>query len=234
MTEQMKGPARDVAGKPFIFGVSGHRDLVSTDLPELRQQLQRIFDYYQAAYPSASFRLLTPLAEGADRVAAEVALNSGIELHVPIPMTLQEYERDFTTPESLDQFRRLLGAAQSQWQVTDSSPEEASPSDGVVRAKKYAAVGDYIAQKSHVLILLWDGRDNQKIGGTSWVKGRREQWTRTAAEEGAAPEDFGYVATLHIVTPRAATENKLPRPRIEIAGGLPPASVPQTAERSRL
>jgi hypothetical protein len=234
MTEQMKGPAGAVAGKPFIFGVSGHRDLVSTDLPELRQQLQRIFDYYQAAYPSASFLLLTPLAEGADRIAAEVALNSGLALHVPIPMTLAEYERDFTTTESLDQFRRLLGAAHSQWQVSDSSLEAASLSAGAVRARKYAAAGDYIAQKSHVLILLWDGRDNQKIGGTSWVKGRREHWMRTAAEKGDAPDDFGYVATLHIVTPRAATENKQPRPRIEIIGGLPPATAPQTDVRSRL
>jgi hypothetical protein len=234
MTKEMKGPGKDAAGKPFIFGVSGHRDLVSTDLPELRQQLQRVYDYYQAAYSGASFRLLTPLAEGADRVAAEVALESGIELDVPIPMALQEYERDFTTSESLEHFRRLLGSAHSQWQVSDSSPEASSLSDGAVRAKKYAAVGDYIAQKSHVLILLWDGRDNQKVGGTSWVKGRREHWTRTAPANGVGPDDFEYVATLHIVTPRAATENKQPRPQIEIVGGLPPATAPQADERSRL
>ena len=221
MTDQTKDP--NVAGKPFIFGVSGHRDLVSTDLPELRQQLQRIFNHYRCAYPTASFRLLSPLAEGADRVAAEVALQSGMELHVPIPMALPEYERDFTTPESLDQFRRLLGAARAQWEISGSSSDAAALSDGAVRAQTYAAVGDYIAQKSHVLILLWDGRDNRKVGGTSWVKRRREQWMRTAAEEGGGPDDFGYIATVHVVTPRAATENKQPRPQIEIVGDLPPA-----------
>ena len=224
MTEQTKDRAArraDVAGTPFIFGVSGHRDLVATDLPELRKHLQLIFDHYRSAYPDATFRLLSPLAEGADRVAAEEALNAGVELEVPIPMALSEYERDFTTPESLDEFRRLLGAARSQWQVDDRSSEAGSVADGAVRAKKYAAVGDYIAQKSNVLILLWDGRDNQKVGGTSWVKRRRDHWIRTATGEGVTPDGFGYVATLHIVTPRAATERrKEPRPRIEIVGGL--------------
>lgn len=227
MTEPTKEPRAqrgDVAGKPFVFGVSGHRDLVASDLPELKRQVQKIFDHYRRTYPKASFRLLTPLADGADRVAAEVALDSGIELHVPIPMALQEYERDFTTAESLEEFRRLLRAAQSQWEVTDNSQEPASSSDGPSRAKKYAAVGDYIAQKSHVLILLWDGRDNQKVGGTSWVKGRRERWTRTAPENGLAPDDFGYVATVHVMTPRAGAQNKQPRPRIEIVSGLPPAT----------
>jgi hypothetical protein len=223
MTEETKDQSSGqtgLGGTPFTFGVSGHRDPVTADLPELRKQLRRIFDHFQAIYPAASFRLLSPLAEGADRVAAEVALASGIQLFVPMPMAQVEYERDFTSPESLQEFRRLLSAAQSDWEVRDGASSQTSVDENGNRAQKYAAVGDYIARTSHVLIFLWDGRHNQKVGGTSWVKERREHWVRT----GAAPDAFGYVGTIHLLTPRQATERGTePRPRVEIVGGWPPA-----------
>jgi hypothetical protein len=219
----MSEHATDAAAEaPFVFGVSGHRDLVQSDLPELRKQLQMIFERFRARYPDASFELLTPLAEGADRVAAEVALTCGIKLGVPMPMAQPEYERDFTTEESLGEFRRLLAAAGTQWEVSDDSPKQTSLSDSEIRARKYAAVGEFIARESHVLILLWDGRDNQKVGGTAWVKKRREHWIKAAVQKGTAPPIFGYAGTVHVVTPRATADGTAP-PRIEIVGDLPKA-----------
>ena len=205
---------------PFVFGVSGHRDLVRTDLPELRKQLHTVFSRFRSAYPNASFELLSPLAEGADRVAAEVALASGIKLTVPMPMAQADYERDFTLAESLSEFRRLLATANSQWELSEDQPNQASLSESDRRTQRYAAVGDFIARTSHVLILLWDGHDNEKVGGTAWVKKRREHWLRVGQEKGTSPDGFGYVGTIHIVTPRETTEGT-ERPRIEIVGELP-------------
>jgi hypothetical protein len=205
---------------PFVFGVSGHRDLVRTDLPELRKQLHTVFSHFRSTYPNAFFELLSPLAEGADRVAAEVALASGIKLAVPMPMAQAEYERDFTLAQSLSEFRQLLATANSQWELCEGQPNQASLSDSNRRTQRYAAVGDFIARASHVLILLWDGRDNQKVGGTAWVKKRREHWVRLAEMQGAAPGGFGYLGTIHIVTPRETAE-ATERPRIEIVGELP-------------
>src|SRR3954466_5510330 len=106
---------------PFVFGVSGHRDTRAEDSVELENRIQVVFDRFRLAHPGASFELLSPLAEGADRIAAEVALRSGIRLVVPIPMAQADYERDFTTGESLREFRRLLATADSQFEV---GPEE--------------------------------------------------------------------------------------------------------------
>lgn len=205
---------------PFIFGVSGHRDLVRADLPELRNLLEKVFRRFRAAYPAASFELLSPLADGADRIAAEVALAAGIDLCVPMPMAQSEYEKDFTTAESLADFRRLLSAARSQFEISDGTSSAGSLSDARLRAQKYAAVGEFIAQKSHVLILLWDGRENQKVGGTSWVKERREHWVKMGEQGGIIPERFGYIGTIQIVTPRQSSKTEM-RPRIEIIGDLP-------------
>jgi 23S rRNA G2069 N7-methylase RlmK/C1962 C5-methylase RlmI len=135
--------------------------------------------------------------------------------------------------ESLGEFRRLLAEASSQWEVRDESFNQRSLSEGQSRAQKYAAVGEFIARKSHVLILLWDGRDNQKVGGTAWVKKRREHWSKVAAQEGTAPDLFGYVGTIQVVTPRATADGRA-QPRVEIVGDLPPAGPDQADERSKL
>lgn len=200
------------AGKsPFVFGVSGHRDVRETDARELEKQIGIVFDRFRLAYPQTSFELLSPLAEGADRLAAEAALHRGIRLAVPLPMAQSEYERDFTTTESLEEFRRLLGVAVSVFEVGPEATDD--------RASKYAAVGDYIARRSNVLILLWDGEHNSKLGGTSWVKKRREHWIeRSKQARDSRMDPFGYAGTIQIVTPRRAAAVS---PKIEIIGDLP-------------
>jgi hypothetical protein len=180
----------------FVFGVSGHRDLVPGDVSALRKELRDIFDRYIAMRRDCAFQLLTPLAEGADRIAADEALSVGIKLIVPMPMAQAEYERDFATPASLAEFRRLLKAADMQFEI----PKPACIWDVDDRTQRYAAVGEYIARNSDLLILLWDGRDNRKVGGTAWVKTRREYWRRMAKESGTGPAP----ETIHVPTRRAA------------------------------
>jgi hypothetical protein len=211
---------------PFVFGVSGHRDARPEDSVELEKQIQIVFDRFRLAHPDATFELLSPLAEGADRIAAKVALRSGIRLVVPMPMPQADYERDFVSPESLDEFRRFLVASDSHFEVRDTKAEND------LRSEKYAGVGDYIARRSHVLILLWDGQDNEKLGGTAWVKTRREHWINLSKTEGGAPPIFGYAGTIQIVTPRVANADR--HPAIRIIGDLPPISGTQADDRSKL
>jgi hypothetical protein len=202
---------------PLIFGVSGHRDLRIADVPQLREQLFRVFKRFRAAYPHTPFQLLTPLAEGADRLIAEVALASEISVFVPLPMERKEYERDFTTAESLAEFRALLALAESHWEIPIR--QKPVPEN---RTAQYAAVGDFIARSSHILILLWDGTDNRKIGGTAWVKRRRDHWVRAAADPSRGIDPIGYGPTIQVVTPRAS--GRSPRPRPATIGELPPSA----------
>ena len=208
MSAQDSEPAG--GNSPFIFGVSGHRDVLERDAVELQTRIRTVFDRFRLAYPQASFELLSPLAEGADRLAAEAALHCGIRLAVPLPMPQAEYERDFTTTKSLEEFRRLLTAAASVFEVSSGAADD--------RASKYAAVGDYIARRSNVLLLLWDGQDNSKLGGTSWVRKRREHWIELSRQKGSSTDPFGYAGTIQIVTPRRAAAVS---PKIEIIGDLP-------------
>jgi hypothetical protein len=205
--------------KPFLFGISGHRDLVPATLPALRASLETLFRSFCKAYPDRCFQLLSPLAEGADRVGAEVALAHGIKLLVPMPMDQAEYERDFVAPGSLAEFRRLLAAAESHWKVGgEEHAGETDSAGGEVRARCYAAVGDYLARESEVLILLWDGRHNEKLGGTGWVKKRREFWLAVGKKEGSDPGSPAYSRTIQVVTPRLSAREQ---PPVTIVGALP-------------
>jgi hypothetical protein len=191
--------------------------LLIADVPQLRDRLLQIFRCFRAAYPHTPFRLLTPLAEGADRLTAEVALACKIGLFVPLPMEQREYEQDFTAAESLTEFRALLARAESHWEI----PTATNPGTGS-RTEQYAEVGDLIARHSHVLILLWDGGDNRKVGGTAWVKKRREYWVNAASDPFGGIGLLGYGPTIQVVTPRASGHS--PRPRPATIGELPPSA----------
>lgn len=221
-------PGEDRAGQrlPLIFGVSGHRDLVVRDVPELRRRISRIFSAFRAAYPHTPFQLLTPLAEGADRLTAEVALASEIDLLAPLPMERVEYERDFVTARSLAEFRSLLALAKSRWEIP-----MAGKSGAEGRTRQYAEVGELIARDSHVLILLWDGEENRKVGGTAWVRKRREHWVRARGDPCLGPKAFVYGPTIHVVTPRVS--GRLPRPRPATIGELPPSAAEFAAALSK-
>ena len=228
MVKQGADPKRDSLSRrlPLLFGVSGHRDLLPADVPQLREQLLRVFASFRTAYPHTPFRLLTPLAEGADRLAAEAALASKVGLLVPLPMGRKEYERDFATPESLAEFRTLLASAESHWEI----PIRKNPVTES-RTAQYAAVGDFIARCSHVLILLWDGTDNRKVGGTAWVKRRREHWVNAVSDPTRGIAPLGYGPTIQIVTRRAS--GRSPRPHPATIGEMPPSAAEFAATLSK-
>ena len=211
---------------PLIFGVSGHRDLRVADVPQLRAQLSQVFARFRAAYPHTPFQLLTPLAEGADRLAADVALELEIDLLVPLPMKQREYEQDFATAGSLADFRSLLGRAKAHWEIPMTTGAGAED-----RTRQYAEVGELIVRHSHVLILFWDGKDNRKVGGTAWVKKRRERWVKMASATSSPREPMTCGPTIQVVTSRSSSRS--PHVRPATIGELPPAAAEYAAKLSR-
>lgn len=98
---------------PLVIGVTGHRDLRPVDREALEAQVRAIFKDLRRRYLATPLVLLSPLAEGADRLAARVALSCSVSLIVPLPMAQDLYEADFETPASLAEFRDLLQQAES-------------------------------------------------------------------------------------------------------------------------
>ncbi len=55
----------------LTIGVTGHRNLVAAEVPALREQVRAFFEALAREYPGLELQVITPLAEGADRLVAQ-------------------------------------------------------------------------------------------------------------------------------------------------------------------
>jgi hypothetical protein len=123
---------------------------------EMRSAFQRHADVLALEPPLLS--LVSALAEGADRMAAEAALATGFMVQVALPFRAESYEDDFKTPESQTAFRDLLRRA---WSILTLP---GSREDGL---RAYEAAGLTILNNSDILLAVWDGGPSSGRGGTT-------------------------------------------------------------------
>src|SRR4029077_4400357 len=164
---------------PLVVGVTGHRDLRPEDLAPLAACVRQVFETFQAKYPHTPLIVVSPLAEGADRLVAHVALEIGLRLVVPMPLEAEDYKKDFTDAASVAEFDALRGCAESSFVVSHTDDEAPT------RPRCYARVGAYVARHCHVLLALWNGQTPKEIGGTAEIVRYRI--------EGMAPEFAKFV-----------------------------------------
>lgn len=156
---------------PLVVGVTGHRDLLPTEVPEIRERVQKFLAGLVEQYPDCVVSLLTSLAEGADQLAAEEALALGIPISVLLPLPRVLYVDDFRTTGRRENFDRLCDAAVEvlELPVAPGNTAEAINAGAEGRARQYAQSGMFMSSHCHVLLALWDGKDSDKIGGTAQV-----------------------------------------------------------------
>jgi hypothetical protein len=150
---------------PFTFriGVTGHRELADPDAlrAAIRKALRGLIELLPVA-PAAGVTpvVVSALAEGADRlVAEEILADPDARLEVPLPLSPADYEEDFKTEASKEQFRRLLTRASAIW------PAPATQD----RNEAYERAGRYMVDRCDALIALWDGEDPRGQGGTAEI-----------------------------------------------------------------
>ncbi len=164
-------PAADAYALPLIVAVTGHRDLLESEIPEIRALVKDLLVWLGEHFPERRLSIMSPLAEGADRLVAEVALDLHIDLTVPLPMRKDLYMQDFVTPESRTQFESLCDRAD---QVLELAIARGSNGDqvsvpGLERDRQYAQLGVFLCAHCHILLALWDGKPSDRLGGTGQV-----------------------------------------------------------------
>ncbi|MDX1380414.1 MAG: hypothetical protein R3233_04795, partial [Xanthomonadales bacterium] len=153
----------------LYVSVTAHRDLVAAELPGIEARVEACFRELADAFPDLPATLLTPLAEGGDRLAARVALRLGVPVVAVLPMAQPEYERDFDTPASLQEFHDLLDQAEHQFSLPAAPGNGAAPFEGRARDIQYAQLGVFLSNHCQVLLALWDGKAGARLGGTGQV-----------------------------------------------------------------
>ena len=154
----------------LTIGVTGHRDLREDELPRIADQVRQLFENLQQSFPDLPIRVLNPLADGADRLVARVAMDCGIPLIVPLPMPQESYERDLASAESVQEFRQLLAAAEViPLPLGQGVTAEDLKSSETARSLQYAQMGVFISNHCQILLAIWDGTPDGSLGGTSQV-----------------------------------------------------------------
>jgi hypothetical protein len=181
-------------------GVTGHRGNKlgpSTGerlRPQIRMALQRLrslLDRFSGARPDASgaprpiLRIVSPLAEGADRLVAREGLALGAELLALLPFPRSSYRYDFADAASRAEFDDLIGHAATVIELDGHYDTDKT------RKAAYAAVGALVVDESDIVIALWDGQPSGGYGGTAEIvdsarhRGRLVLWLPT--DEAMAP-----------------------------------------------
>jgi len=162
---------------PFVLcvGVTGHRAdvLPEGSVPVLRERvrdvLQRIeesgralFDaernYFAAFQPK--LRFVSPVADGADQIAAEVALELGWELQAILPFERSAYRASLASEAARDRFDDLLARTDCLLEL---------PGDPDHGLDAYVMTGRATVAHCDILIAIWDGRPPRGRGGTGEV-----------------------------------------------------------------
>ena len=139
------------------FAVTGHIDLHLDELSRLRSVLRKLFRRIAETAAEKRPMLISGLAEGADTVAAEVALESGWFLQGALALPLDKLRDDYSD----EGYTRLSSLLTSCHQVVEVSGARVS------RPICYARLGQYLKYAASSLIAVWDGVDSDRAGGTA-------------------------------------------------------------------
>lgn len=145
------------------IGVTGHRILAEPG--RLQAGLEEVLRRLEEAFPG-EWTVVSALAEGADRLVAHRLLaREGTRLVAVLPLARGDYETDFETQGSREEFRGLLARAAEVVQV----PPRPS------RDEAYEAGGSAVLERADVLVAIWDGQGAQGRGGTGGIVARARE-----------------------------------------------------------
>ena len=156
-------------------GITGHRAtlLAPSVIQELAPSVDEVFRQLRAAAlrlhdaeaaifdaGSIELRLHTPLATGADQLAAQSARASNYQIRALLPFAPDNYRTDFAQGEERNQFEAELAAADGWF---------ALPGDRAADEGAYVLVGKAVIAAADILVAIWDGREGNGPGGTAHV-----------------------------------------------------------------
>ena len=162
---------------PFVFavGVTGHRkdalapaasltvhERILTALESLTKKAAAIHSAERQYFSPDPPRLLfvSALADGADQMAAEVALDLGFELHAVLPFDRDRYRAGMADEASQARFDDLLSRATCSLEL---------PGNGAEDLDAYVMAGRATIAHSDVILAVWDGLPPRGRGGTGEV-----------------------------------------------------------------
>ncbi len=155
---------------PLVIGVASHRNILAGEVEPVRQRVRDFLARLKDDFPELPLVVLSALAEGGDQMVAREALAAGARLIAPLPLPKDMYVDDFVDPSVRASFDELSARAEIvRLPSLHGHSRMAVGLKGLARDSQYAKAGVYIASHCHILLAIWDGKDADRLGGTSQI-----------------------------------------------------------------
>ena len=151
----------------LTIGVTGHRDIVPGEIETIATRVREFFSSLKSRFPVLDLELITPLAEGSDRLVTRVADEMGIPYTALLPMPADEYRNDFSGESSKREFDEMLRGAERVITLPGRIDGDVQSVEG--RNWHYAQLGVFLSNHCQILLALWDGKESRQVGGTAHV-----------------------------------------------------------------
>lgn len=201
---------------PFIVAISGHRDPRAPE--DVMQRCREVFQFVQEKSPNTPKILLSGMAEGADQIAAKVAIEMGWQVVAVLPMPYEDYQNDFDGIAQMH-LAQLLEGCKQVIELPLVDPEQVDSDVSEPRQQQYRNLGVFMIRHAQLMVLCWDGDDSlQALPGGTLEVGRCCK-VGVAHESASVLKPLRTVDTVWIPTPRlsqpesatkAAAQHKLP------------------------
>lgn len=163
--KNLSGKIKKLCNPVYIqIGITGHRSL--TDEHLISESVKRVLSKLdkKLSFKPHTFIVISPLAEGADRLVAREILSWDTNGEKPVleavlPLPEEDYLNDFATPMSKEEFKELLTRAKSVVVLNKTASRNAA----------YEQVGHYVVDNCDLLIAIWDGKSSVGQGGTAEI-----------------------------------------------------------------
>ncbi len=165
---------------PIIIGVTGHRNLVADDKLAIKAQvieslkeIQNFCKSRKKGKEDTPVIMLNAFAQSADMLCAEAAFELEIDVYAVLPCEKERYIDSFDDEVNKKNLYGYLAKTKRQFIVPDieKNKEWIKSSINIDDASyEYRQAGIYIAEHSHILIALWDGKPPKTEYGCGTVE----------------------------------------------------------------
>lgn len=176
---------------PFMVGVAGHRDPLPAQIPAIRVAVGALFRQLVDAHPAVRIQLICPMADGADLLVAEVALDMGIDILALLTFPEDICRADLHSDAAQSIFDRVLAKAERlELPLAPGVTREHLKHGAPERDRQFQRAALVLATYSSLLIVIWDGKATEHAAGTARVVEFRQRGIRLSHEQDLEQPDL--------------------------------------------
>lgn len=171
----------------IYIGITGNRDISEEQIVFIKERIEEFLSNCQKDNEFVELIVLTPLADGVDRIIANVVLDNYSDIKILVPLAFNEnlYKNTFgkglkinniSQKESIKEYESLI------YKIKKHNKSDAifinldfyeeiylnqnTDEQRKIRNEQYTLLGEYFIEKSDILIAVYDKNREIKKGGT--------------------------------------------------------------------